>query len=304
MKRRIFIQQSLLAAGALALSPSLGSLASAGAPPAQGATVGGFRKSIMWWTVGMKGSVLEKCRAIKAAGFDGIEPESHMNRQEVIDAMKETGLVASSVCCATHWKKQLSDPNPAIREEGMEGIRRAMEDAHAYGTDAILVVPGSVNEGVRYDECGERSTDCLRKLLPAAKKLGVCICIENVWNNFLLSPMEACRYVDQFKSPCLRFYFDCGNILVYGLPEQWIQILGQRIGRIHIKEFSRKKADAEGRRKGFEVALTEGDVNWKAVMQALHTNYKYNWLTTEQGGADSAENLAELSRRLSSIVIK
>lgn len=301
MKRRIFIKQTMLAAGALTLLPAVGNIASGTASPLPPAA-GTFRKSIMWGTVGMKGTVLEKCRAIKAAGFDGIEPNSHMDRQEVLDAMKETGLVASSVCCSTHWKAQLSDPDPAVRQKGMEGIRTALEDAQVYGTDAVLVVPGSVNENTRYDECWERSTDCLRKLLPVAKKLRVSMCIENVWNNFLLSPMEACRYVDQFKSPYIKFYFDCGNILVYGLPEQWIHILGQRIGRIHIKEFSRKKADAEGRWKGFNAALTEGDVNWAAVVKIARTVYKGQWLTTEQGGADSPEGLADLCRRLDKII--
>ena len=293
----------MLTAGALALSPITAHVTAGGiVPPTPSADGGTFRKSIMWGTVGMKGTVLEKCRAIKAAGFDGIEPNSHMDRQEVLDAMKETGLVASSVCCSTHWKASLSDPDPAMRLKGMDGIRTALEDAHAYGTDALLVVPGTVNENVRYDECWERSTDCIRQLLPVAKKLRVRICIENVWNNFLLSPMEACRYVDQFNSPYVGFYFDCGNVLVYGWPEQWIHILGKRIGRIHIKEFSRKKADAEGRWKGFQVALTEGEVNWDSVIKALRTHYKGQWLTTEQGGADSPEGTADLCRRLDNIL--
>jgi hexulose-6-phosphate isomerase len=135
-----------------------------------------------------------------------------------------------------------------------------------------------------------------------AEKLKVRICIENVWNNFLLSPLEACRYVDQFNSPYAGFYFDCGNILMYGWPEQWIRILGQRIGRIHIKEFSRKKADAEGRGKGFDVSLTDGDVNWAAVMSAVRKSYQGQWLTTEQGGAGTPEGLQDLSKRFDKIL--
>jgi hexulose-6-phosphate isomerase len=302
MQRRIFIKQTLLAAGALAV-PSVRSHAAGlsrqeTSAPANAA----FRKSIMWGTVGMEGSVLEKCKAVKAAGFAGIEPNSHMNRQEVIDAMKTVGLTASSVCCSTHWQKQLSDPDAAAREESMEGVRTALEDARAYGTDAVLIVPGTVNEHLRYDECWERSSDCIRRLLPAAEKLKVRLCVENVWNNFLLSPMEACRYVDQFNSPYVGFYFDCGNIMVYGWPEQWIRILGNRIGRIHIKEFSKKKADAEGRWKGFDAALTEGDVNWAAVMKEARQSYRGQWLTTEQGGGDTPEGLTGLSRRLDKIL--
>ncbi|MDR1339695.1 MAG: sugar phosphate isomerase/epimerase [Prevotellaceae bacterium] len=302
MQRRTFIKNTLLASGALAL-PFAGHAAAGGAdcsaPAAPDTT---FRKSIMWGTVGMEASVMDKCKAIKAAGYAGVEPNSHMNRAEVLDALKATGLVASGVCCSTHWQKPLSDPDIAIREAGMEGILLAMEDAKAYGTDAVLVVPGTVNQNVSYDECWERSTECLKKLLPAAEKLKVRICIENVWNNFLLSPMEACRYVDQFDSPQAGFYFDCGNILAYGWPEQWIRILGQRTGRIHVKEFSRKKADAEGRWKGFDVPLTEGDVNWAEVMKESRKSYRGQWFTTEQGSSGTPEELNDLSRRLDSIL--
>ncbi|MDR2138363.1 MAG: sugar phosphate isomerase/epimerase [Tannerella sp.] len=298
MQRRKFIKNTLLASGALTWPSTVAGLHFS-VPAASEAT---FRKSIMWGTVGMEGSVLDKCKAIKAAGYAGIEPNSHMNRAEVLDALKATGLVASSVCCSTHWQKTLSDPDAAVRKEGMEGIRVALEDAKAYGTDAILIVPGTVSDRVRYDECWERSTECIRKLLPAAEKLKVRICVENVWNHFLLSPMEACRYVDLFNSPYVGFYFDCGNILVYGWPEQWIHILGNRIGRIHVKEFSRRKADAEGRGKGFDVPLTEGDVNWAAVMSAARQNYRGQWFTTEQGSSKTPEELTGLSRRLDKIL--
>jgi hexulose-6-phosphate isomerase len=250
----------------------------------------------------MGGSVLDKCKAIKAAGYAGIEPNSHMNRQEVIDAMKETKLVASSVCCSTHWGKPLSSPEASVRRDGIDGMITALEDAEAYGTDAVLLVPGVVNDNVGYDECWERSTEGIRKILPTAEKLKVKICIENVWNNFLLSPLEACRYVDQFNSPYVGFYFDCGNILVYGWPEQWIKILGNRIVRLHIKEFSKSKADKEGRGAGFNVKLTEGDVNWKRVMEVAGKNYHGEWLTTEQGNSKSPEDLVDLSGRLDKII--
>ena len=160
---------------------------------------------------------------------------------------------------------------------------------------------GVVSEEVPYDACWERSTECIKKLVPVAEKLKVKICLENVWNNFLLSPIEACSYIDQFKSPYVRFYFDCGNILVYGWPEQWIPILGKRIGRIHIKEFSREIADREGRWNGFNVKLTEGNVNWAKVMEQIRKHYRGGWLTTEQGGGASPEELQDLCARLDRI---
>jgi hexulose-6-phosphate isomerase len=299
MKRRDFIKNSLLAAGALTLpldemfaSPELETKALATT----------FRKSIMWGTIDMEGSILTKTKAIKTAGYEGVEPSSHLDRQEMIDALKATGLVASGVCCSSHWNKQLSAPDANTRKEAIEGVTIALEDAKAYGTDAVLVVPGTVSDTFSYDDCWNYSTESIKKLIPVAKKLNVKICIENVWNNFLLSPMEACRYVDQFNSSHVGFYFDCGNILVYGWPEQWIKILGRRIFRIHIKEFSRQKADKEGRWAGFNVKLTEGDVNWKNVVAQAQKTYQGQWFTTEQGSSRSVEDLTDLCRRLSSII--
>ena len=301
MKRRNFIKNTILATGALSIPLSANNLFT-GCTIATSAAAGNFKKSIMWGTVGVEGSILDKCKAVKAAGFQGIEANSHMDRKEVIDAVKATGLTVTDVCCTTHWGKPLSHPDAAVRQEGFEGTIVALEDAHAYGTDAILLVPGVVNDTVSYEECWERSTEGIRKLIPTAEKQKVAICVENVWNNFLLSPMEACRFVDQFNSPYVKFYFDCGNILVYGWPEQWINILGNRIGRIHIKEFSKKIADKQGRSAGFSAPLTEGDVNWAKVMEALRQNYQNVWLTTEQGGNKTLEELKDLHGRLEKIM--
>jgi hexulose-6-phosphate isomerase len=297
MQRRQFIRNTLLASGALSLPLSV-----AGNRVLVPSSATTFKKSIMWGTIGLKGSVLDKCKAVKKAGYVGVEPNSHMDRKEVLDALKATGLVASGVCCATHWKKQLSDPDAAIRQEGIDGVMVALEDAKAYGTDAVLVVPGSVSAKDGYDQCWERSSDSIRKLLPTAEKLKVKICIENVWNNFLLSPLEACRYVDQFDSVQVGFYFDCGNIMVYGWPEQWIRILGNRIFRIHVKEFSKQKADKEGRWAGFDVKLTDGDINWAKIVEEARKTYHGEWFTTEQGNSQTTEELIDLSGRLDKIL--
>lgn len=299
MKRRDFFRSALLTTGAFTLSSMKLEALEKKIPSIPDSR---FKKSIMWETVGIEGSVLDKCKVIKAAGYNGIEPNSHMDRQEVLDAMKATGLTASSVCCSTHWEKPLSHPDAAIRQEGIDGMIVAMEDAKAYGTDAVLLVPGKVDDMVRYDDCWNRSTEAIKKLIPIAKKLKVKICIENVWNNFLLSPIEACDYVDQFKSPYVRFYFDCGNVLVYGWPEQWIRILGDRIGRVHLKEFSNQIAGEKGKWQGFNVKLTEGDVNWKKVMEQINKYYQSDWLTTEQGNSSTLEEMKDLSGRFDKIL--
>ncbi len=265
-------------------------------PPARS-----FRKSIMWGGIGTGNTVLDKFKAVKAAGFDGVEVMSHMNRNEVLAAMKETGLPVSSVCGEKHWDLPLSDPDPGIRAKGVEALKVCLEDAKTYNADAVLLVPGRVNEKVSYDDCWKRSTAEIMKVVPLAESLQVRIGIENVWNNFILSPMEAVTYVDQFKSGSVGFYFDIGNVLVYGWPEQWIKILGKRIVRVHIKDFSKKIADKQGRSAGFGVKLLEGDVNWKAVMEALDGTGYSSWTTIEMPGGDTPEGLKDLCDRLKKI---
>lgn len=257
-----------------------------------------FLKSMMWGMIGMRGSsVLEKCEALKAAGFTGVEPYSHQDRQEMLEAMRQTGLKASSVCNAKHWSYPLSSPDSGIRRQGIDALHTAIEDARFYGTDAVLLVPGIVNGEVSYDQCWTRTTECLKEVLPAAEHAGVRIGIENVWNNFLLSPLETARYIDQFDSPAIGAYFDVGNVMAWGWPEQWTDILAGRIVRIHLKDFSRKLADEKGRGRGFDVPLGEGEVDWPRVMASLLRNYDGNWLTIEHQGGDTPEGLAELSRR-------
>ncbi len=260
-----------------------------------------IRKAIMYSTIGVKGSVLEKFQAVKAAGFAGVEPMSHMNQTEVLEALKSTGLQAASVCCDTHWKKTLSDPDPAVREEGLEGLKQALRDAKAYGATSVLLVPAVVNKKVSYDEAYTRSQEQIRKAIPLAEQLGVKIAIENVWNQFLLSPLEAARYVDEFKSPSVGWHFDIGNVVTFCPPEQWIRILGKRIAKLHIKEYSRAKRDKEGPGAGFKVEFLEGDNDWPAVMKALDDIGYHGWGIAEQPGGNSPEGLANLSQRMDRI---
>jgi len=256
----------------------------------------------MWGNIGFGKSIMEKFQAAKEAGFDGVEVYSHLNREEVLQAAKQTGMIIPSVCGSLHGKYSLSDPDPKVRALGVEALKVTLEDAKAYGADTILLVPGRVSETVSYDQCWDLSIAEIRKVLPLAEKLGVTIAIENVWNNFLLSPLEAARYIDQFNSPFVRAYFDCGNVLVIGWPEQWIKILGKRIARVHIKEYSRKIADKQGKWAGFGVALQEGDNNWPAIVKALNEIGYNGWATIEQPGGDNPEGLKELCHRLTNIL--
>jgi L-ribulose-5-phosphate 3-epimerase len=299
MTRRQFLHRG----GCSLAATTLGLTAlSAFAQDAAKSTKRPLKKGIMWGTIGLKGSVLEKMKAVKEAGFEGVEMMGHMDVDEVLKARDEVGLTIPSVCCALHWSKPVTDPNPKVREEGLEGLKQDLREAKRYGASSVLFVPGVVKKEVSYAEAYERSQAEIRKAVPLAEELGVKIAIENVWNQFLLSPLEAARFVDEFKSPAVGWHFDCGNVINYGWPEQWIRILGKRIQKLHIKEFSRQKRDKEGLWKGFNVPLLEGDNNWPAIMKALDDIRYAGWCITEQGGGDSPDGLKDLVQRLDRII--
>jgi L-ribulose-5-phosphate 3-epimerase len=261
-----------------------------------------LRKGIMYATIKLPGSsVLDKFKAVKAAGFDGIEPMSHMSQTEVLDAFHATGLSAASVCCNTHWKNPVSDPDPEVRAIGVRGLEQALRDAKAYGATSVLFVPAVVNKQVTYKDAYTRSQTEIRKVLPLAQELGVKIAIENVWNHFLLSPLEAARYIDEFDSPAIGWHFDVGNVITFGWPAQWISILGKRIQKLHIKEYSLAKRDKTGPSSGFDVKFLEGDDDWPAVMKALDEIGYQGWGIAEQPGANSPEGLKDLADRMGKI---
>jgi L-ribulose-5-phosphate 3-epimerase len=291
--RRHFIQ-SLSTTALLAASGSIN--AQEAAPSARK-----LRKAIMGGTLGIKGTLIEKYKAAKEAGYEGVEPAGGMNQQEVIDALGQSGLQAASVCCHTHWKQTLTHDDPKIREEGLQGVLTTLRDAKAYGADSILVVPGVVSETVPYDIAWTRSIAEIKKAVPLAKELGVKISIENVWNNFILSPLEAVRYLDEVGDPIVGWHFDIGNVLRYGWPDQWIKILGKRINRIHVKEYSIKKMKEEGVYKGFDCELTEGDNNWPAIMKALDAAGYTGWAISEQRGGINPGGLKMLTERMDKI---
>jgi L-ribulose-5-phosphate 3-epimerase len=256
----------------------------------------------MWGTIGVKGSLVEKMKAVKEAGFQGVEMMSHMDQEEVLRARDEAGLSIPSVCGTHHWSKPLSSPDPNVRQEGLEALRQTLRDAKRYGASSVLLVPGVVNKEISYPDAYIRSQAEIRKAIPLAEELGVKIAIENVWNQFLLSPLEAAHCVGELASPAVGWHFDVGNVITYGWPEQWIRVLRHRIQKLHIKEFSRKKRDNEGLWKGFNVALLEGDNDWPAVMKALDEVGYAGWAITEQGGGDTPEGLRDLAERLEKIL--
>jgi hexulose-6-phosphate isomerase len=298
--RRDFLKRSAIAgAGALAAASAPALFAQNDGTAATHKIPRG--KGIMYATIGLKGTVMEKFQAAKEAKFDGVEAMSHMKQDEVLAARDATGLKVPSVCGSKHWEKTLSDPNPAVREEGLQALLQTLRDAKAYGARSVLLVPGTVTKDVTYAECYQRSQEQIRKALPLAEELKVKIAVENVWNNFLLSPLEAARYIDEFQSPWIGWHFDVGNIIVYGWPEQWIHTLGKRIVTLHIKEFSREKARDKGLWKGFDVEFLKGSNDWHAIMAALRDIGFDGWGISEQPGAGSLEGMRKLSEEMDRI---
>ena len=262
-----------------------------------------IKKAVKFGMVQEDLSILEKFKLLKSLGFDGVEMDSPstLDRDEVLRARDETGLPIHGVVDSVHWQKTLSDNSPAVRAEGVYGLATAIEDASVYGASTVLLVPAVVNKEVSYEEAYRRSQKEIRSVLPLARKYGVKIAIENVWNMFLLSPMECARYIDEFYSDQIGWYFDVGNVVNYGWPEHWIRILGHRILKLDIKEYSRAKRDQEGPYAGFRVKLGEGDCDWPAVTQALADIGYEGWATAEVAGGDTAR-LREIARRMDRIL--
>ena len=263
-----------------------------------------IKKAIMYATIAYPGSVLDKFQAIKAAGFEGVEPMSHMPQNEVMEALDKTGLKAASVCCSSHWSKPLSDPREKVRKEGLEGLLQALKDAQRYGATSVLLVPGVVNKEVPYHVCFQRCVAEIRKAIPQAKDLGVKIAIENVWNNFITKPEQAKDLLDAIDSEYVGWHFDIGNTVRYNDPETWVPVIGKRILKLHIKEYSRKKAkESVDPYKGFAVRLLEGTNHWPAIMKALGDAGYQGWGISEQPGDQSrdAAALKDLSDRMSRI---
>ena len=236
----------------------------------------------------------DKFKLAKKCGFDGIEASPMKD----LDAARQLGRLARQAGVPIHsivyggWGAPFSDPNPKVIDKGLAGMETALRSAKALGADTVLLVPALVTEKVGYGDAYKRSQKHIHKLLPLAEELGVVIAVENVWNKFLLSPLEFARYVDEFDSPWIKAYFDIGNVIIFGFAQDWIRTLGKRIVKIHLKDF---------KRKGYKwTNLLDGDVNWPEVRRALDEIGYDGFLTTELGGGDEAY-LTDLSKRIDRI---
>ncbi len=243
-------------------------------------------------------SVRDRFALAKEAGFEAIEcpttPEPD-KAEEMLAASRKTGLPIHSVMNQEHWNSPLSSPDPVVVEKSLDGMRTSLRNAKLWGADTVLLVPAVVTPEVTYAQAWERSQKQIRTLVPFAREMGVIIGIEEVWNKFLLSPLEMARYVDEFQTPWIRAYFDVGNIEIWGYPQDWIRTLGKRIVKLHIKDFAFRKRQAEF------PALLEGEIDWKAVHRALAEIGYRGTATVELAGGDG-EYLKEVNKRFEKLL--
>jgi len=245
-----------------------------------------MKKGISYWSFagGLEGSkdIKECFQEAKEKGFDAVElcvgekgkltPQTDEEEcKRILTLSQETGIAVSSLATGLYWDYSLTDDREEIRDKAKEITLKMLQIASWLKLDTILVVPGAVDvffnpqsPVVSYDIVYERSLRALKELAPRAEELKVNIAIENVWNKFLLSPLEMRDFIDKGGNSYVGAYFDIGNTLLTGYPEQWIRILGKRIKRVHFKDFRRSIGTAEG-----FCDLLSGDVNWPAVMKAL-----------------------------------
>jgi L-ribulose-5-phosphate 3-epimerase len=246
----------------------------------------------------------ERFQMAKNAGFERIECPTTRDpgeAQKMKDAAAAAGIKIHSVMNMDHWKYPLSSPDPAVVEKSLDGARVSLHNAKLWGADTILLVPAVVDAQTSYRNAYQRSQENIRKLIPLAEELQVIVAIEEVWNKFLLSPLEFAKYVDEFESPWIRSYFDVGNVVLYGYPQDWIRTLGPRIAKLHIKDFSWRRDPATKKQVADWVPLGEGDIDWHAIYAAL-SEIGYKGTATVELPAGGLPYLKEVNRRLNAIL--
>jgi len=244
---------------------------------------------------------LERFKLALDAGFEGIEMQTVTDPKtadEIREASSKSGLKIHSVMNMAHWDNPLSSDDPEVVNKSVKGMETSLRNARLWGADTVLLVPAVVNPKTMYKDAYTRSQKMIReRLLPLAQDLKVVIAVEEVWNKFLLSPIEFARYVDEFKSPWVKAYFDVGNVVLYGYPQDWVRTLGNRIVKMHIKDF--KMDRREGR--FYWKNIGEGDIDWPEIRKALSEIGYEGFMTTEIQGGDAAylkDVVARLNRLL------
>lgn len=297
LNRRRFLQASgaLVIGGALAGTAHSQKETTSSAAAEGGARKSRWKKAVKYSMLSDKVSPEERLTLAKECGFEGVEGEPVENIDEarkLAELGKKLGIPFHGLVFGG-WHAPLSDPDPEVRKKGTDGMKHALRCARAMEVETVLLVPAVVKENVPYKDAWERSQQHIRELIPVAEEQKVYICVENVWNKFLLSPMEFARYVDDFQSPWVRAYYDTANSITQGFSEDWVRTLGKRIRKCDVKDFRRKDHNF--------VDLGDGDVNWKEVCKAFGEIGYDDYLTSETGVADRAK-LMDISARMDKVL--
>ncbi|MBX3278547.1 MAG: sugar phosphate isomerase/epimerase [Acidobacteria bacterium] len=255
-----------------------------------------LKKAVLITMLPKEMSYLDRFKLAVDVGFEGLEAQTVADPRvadEIREAADKAKLPIHSVMNMDHWQFPLSSSDPEVVARSLRGMETSLRNAKLWGADAVLLVPAVVNPQTTYTQAWERSQREIRKLIPLAEELRVVIAIEEVWNKFLLTAPDFAKYVDEFKSPWIRAYFDVGNIVMYGFPQEWIRTLGSRIVKFHLKDF---KFDTRQ-----WVPLMEGSIDWKEVRKAIGEIGFSGYLTVELPGGDAAY-LKEISNRVDRIL--
>ncbi|HUC76787.1 MAG TPA: sugar phosphate isomerase/epimerase family protein [Vicinamibacterales bacterium] len=280
MDRRTFLQSAAAATLLPALQPTLRP-----------------QKAVLISVLPKDASYAERFAIAREAGFDAIEMQTVAREEEaaeIRDAADKTGLRIHSVMNVDHWRFPLSSGDRDVVNRSVAGLDTSLRNAARWGADAVLLVPAVVDQATSYRDAWTRSQQVIReRVLPVAGELRVIVAVEEVWNKFLLSPLEFARYVDELDSPWLKAYFDVGNVVFYGYPQDWIRTLGARISKVHLKDFHLDRPN--GRFAWTNIG--DGDIDWREVGRAFSDVGYRGFFTTEVAGGD-VEYLKDLARRV------
>jgi L-ribulose-5-phosphate 3-epimerase len=302
--RREFLKSSLTAACAAglpasALATPADSRSESAAAISADSTPLPIKKGVLLEMLPEKLSYADRFKLARDVGFDVVQaPTTSDERiaEEIKKAADAAFVRIDSVMNMDHWQYPLSSGDSSVVEKSLAGMRTSLHNAKLWGADAVLLVPAVVNPQTSYRDAWTRSQAQIRKLLPLAEELKIVIAIEEVWNKFLLSPLEMAAYLDEFHSPWIKAWFDVGNVMFYGYPQDWIRTLGKRIVKVHLKDFKRKE-------DGYAwVNLGDGDVDWPAVRQAFAEIGYAGSATVELDPGDEAY-LRDVCRRVNRLLL-
>jgi L-ribulose-5-phosphate 3-epimerase len=305
--RREFLKSSVTAGCAAGLGGGLSEyIAAAGVntPHAASTTTSSpaplpIKKGVLLEMLPENLSYAARFKLARDVGFEVVQAPTEPDErkaEEIKRAADGANIRIDSVMNMDHWRFPLSSSDSAVLEKSLAGMRTSLHNAKLWGSDAVLLVPAVVNPQTSYRDAWTRSQQQIRKLIPLAEDLKIVIAIEEVWNKFLLSPLEMANYIDEFHSPWIKAWFDVGNVLLYGYPQDWIRTLGKRIVKVHLKDFKRRE-------DGYAwVNLGDGDVDWTAVRQAFtEIGYAGSAVTELEKGDEPY--LRDVSNRVDRLVL-